>query len=116
MPKLSIIVPVFNEERHLPELLDRFMGVPLPVDREWIFVDDASTDGSLALLEAARAKHGLKVIHQERNQGKGASAPRGIPEAAGEFIMIQDADFEYDPKEIPQLLQPMLENRADVVF
>jgi glycosyltransferase involved in cell wall biosynthesis len=116
MPKLSIIVPVYNEERALPELIELFMSSPCPIEREWVFVDDRSTDGSLAVLRDFSAKHGFKVLAQERNMGKGAAVIRGIREAVGDIIMIQDADFEYDPREIPNLIQPLLDDRADVVF
>ncbi len=116
MSKLSIIVPVYNEERELPKLIELFMGVPCPIDREWIFVDDASRDQSLSILERLKDQHHFRVVRQEKNQGKGAAVIRGIKEASGDIIMVQDADFEYDPREIPLLIQPILENRADVVF
>jgi glycosyltransferase involved in cell wall biosynthesis len=116
MPKLSIIVPVYNEERELPKVIEVFMSAPCPIEREWIFVEDASTDGSFAILEQLKSKYGFRVIHQDTNRGKGAAVIRGIREATGDIIMVQDADFEYDPKEIPLLIQPILEDRADVVF
>ena len=116
MPKLSIIVPVYNEEKELPKVIEAFLAAPCPIEREWIFVDDASTDGSLAVLERMRSQYSFRVIHLERNQGKGAAVIRGIKESTGDIIMVQDADFEYDPKEIPLLIQPILEDRADVVF
>jgi glycosyltransferase involved in cell wall biosynthesis len=116
MPKLSIIVPVYNEERELPKVIEAFMAAPCPIEREWIFVEDASTDGSLAVLERLKTQYGFRVIHQNINQGKGTAVIRGIHEATGDIIMVQDADFEYDPKEIPLLIQPILEDRADVVF
>jgi glycosyltransferase involved in cell wall biosynthesis len=116
MPKLSIVVPVYNEEVQLPRLIELFMSVPLPVEREWIFIDDHSTDGSLAVLKSLSEKYHFKVLTQGKNQGKGAIVTRGIQEASGEIIMIQDADFEYDPREIPLLIQPILDNRTDVVF
>jgi glycosyltransferase involved in cell wall biosynthesis len=116
MPKLSIVVPVYNEEIQLPRLVELFMSVPLPIEKEWIFVDDHSTDGSLAVLKSLTSKYPLKVLSQDKNQGKGAAVIRGIREATGDIIMVQDADFEYDPKEIPLLIQPILDNRADVVF
>src|SRR6266446_2463640 len=116
MPKLSIIVPVYNEEKELPKVIEAFMAAPCPIEREWIFVEDASTDGSLAILEQLKSKYSFRVIHQEKNQGKGTAVIRGIQDATGDIIMVQDADFEYDPKEIPLLIQPILEDRADVVF
>jgi glycosyltransferase involved in cell wall biosynthesis len=116
VPKLSIIVPVYNEELELPRLVELFMAVRCPIDREWIFIDDHSTDQSLAYLQSLAARHHFKVIAQDKNRGKGAAVIRGIQEATGDILMVQDADFEYDPAEIPMLIQPILENRADVVF
>jgi glycosyltransferase involved in cell wall biosynthesis len=116
MSTLSIIVPVFNEEAQLPRLIELFMDAPCPVPREWIFVDDCSTDGSLAVLNSLSEKYHFRVIRQEVNLGKGAAVIRGIREATGDILMVQDADFEYDPAEIPLLIQPILDNRADVVF
>src|SRR4051812_960174 len=116
VPKLSIVVPVYNEEKELPRLVDYFMRTPCPIEREWIFVDDHSTDGSLAQLKTLAAQHRFKIIEQPVNLGKGSAVIRGIREATGEIIMVQDADFEYDPNEIPLLIQPILDRRADVVF
>jgi len=116
MPKLSIVVPVYNEEAELPRLITLFMNAPCPIEREWIFVDDHSSDGSLSVLNSLAAAHHFTVLTQEKNQGKGAGVIRGIREAMGDIIMVQDADFEYDPREIPLLLQPILDHRADVVF
>jgi glycosyltransferase involved in cell wall biosynthesis len=116
VPKLSIIVPVYNEAAELPRLVERFMSAPCPIERDWIFVDDHSTDGSLAVLQELSGKNRFRVLAQEKNRGKGAAVIRGIKEASGDIIMIQDADFEYDPADIPQLIQPILDNKADVVF
>jgi glycosyltransferase involved in cell wall biosynthesis len=116
MHKLSIVVPVYNEEQELPRLVDLFIQAPCPIPREWIFVDDHSNDKSLSILKSLASQHHFTVIAQEKNEGKGAAVIRGIQEATGDIIIIQDADFEYDPSEIPQLLQPILEDRADVVF
>ncbi len=116
MPKLSVIVPVYNEESLLPEVIKLLMEAPCPMEREWIFIDDCSSDRSLAILNDASTKYGFKVIAQPRNQGKGAAVIRGFEEATGDFIMIQDADFEYDPNDVPKLLEPLLEDRADVVY
>jgi len=116
MPRLSVVVPVYNEERHLAAVIERLMASPCPIEREWIFVDDASKDGSLQVLQAAAATYGFRVLAQQPNQGKGAAVKRGIEEATGDIVMIQDADFEYDPQDVPRLLEPILEGRADVVF
>ena len=113
---LSIVVPVFNEARHLSDVLDMLMTSPSHVEREWIFVDDCSTDGSASILRQHQPKYGYKLVEFEKNQGKGSAVIRGISEASGQLIMIQDADFEYDPRDVPSLLEPLLECRADVVF
>ena len=115
-PILSIIVPVYNEARNLEALVERFMNAPCPIGREWIFVDDGSSDGSLAILQRLQRERGFKILPQKPNQGKGASIIRGIREAAGDIIMFQDADFEYDPSDIPALLQPILDGKADAVY
>ncbi len=116
MKLLSIIVPVFNEELHLNAVIDYLMKSKCPIAREWIFVDDCSTDHSLKMLKSAQEKYHFVLIEQKLNQGKGAAIIRGIQESKGDIIMIQDADFEYDPGDIPSLLDPLLEDQADVVF
>jgi glycosyltransferase involved in cell wall biosynthesis len=116
MPVLSIIVPVYNEERLLEKVIERLFASTCPIPREWIFVDDCSTDKSLSVLESLSVTHGFQVVAQARNQGKGAAVIRGIGCATGDYIVIQDADFEYDPADIPVLLQPLLEGKADVVY
>lgn len=116
MPKLSIVVPVYNEEPHLARVIETLMASPCPIEREWIFVDDKSRDRSLAILKQLQPKHGYRLIEQSPNQGKGMAVIRGIREATGDFIMIQDADFEYDPNDVPALLQPLLDGKADVVY
>jgi glycosyltransferase involved in cell wall biosynthesis len=115
-PVLSIVVPIYNEGGHLAEVMEYLISSHCPVSREWIFVDDGSTDDSLAILGQFAGKEDIRVFEQKTNQGKGAAVIRGIKEARGELIMIQDADFEYDPEDVPSLLQPLLDNRADVVF
>jgi glycosyltransferase involved in cell wall biosynthesis len=114
--KLSIIVPVYNEERSLESVMDVLFSNPYPVECEWIFVNDASTDSSLDILKRLQSKYSFRLIEQPVNQGKGAAIRRGIDEATGDITMIQDADFEYDPREVPSLLEPLLNNRADVVY
>ncbi|MCA0376030.1 MAG: glycosyltransferase family 2 protein [Gemmatimonadetes bacterium] len=115
--KLSLVVPVYNEARHLEAVVHGLLRAPCPVEREFVFVDDASTDGSLAILERlAGLCPAMRVLQQPRNRGKGAAAIRGFREATGDIVMIQDADFEYDPLDIPSLLEPILAGKADVVY
>ena len=116
MSKLSIIVPVYNEAVLLPQVIPSLMSAPCPIEREWIFVDDHSSDDSFKILKEFSVLFGFKLVRQAENGGKGLAVIRGIQEATGDFILIQDADFEYDPKDIPSLLEPLLEDRADVVY
>lgn len=116
--KLSLIVPVYNEERQLESVIEMLMKSACPpgVEREWIFIDDCSRDESLSILKRLSTVHGFRVLEQKPNQGKGAAVIRGIREATGDLIMIQDADFEYDPSDVPALLQPFLDGKADIVY
>ena len=116
MAKLSLIIPVYNEAAHLASFMEGLIAAPCPIEREFVFVDDGSKDDSYSILEQLSKRFSIRVLRQQPNQGKGAAVRRGIREATGEFIMIQDADFEYDPSEVPALLKPLLEDRADVVY
>jgi glycosyltransferase involved in cell wall biosynthesis len=112
--RLSVVVPVYNECRTIDEILARIRAVTIP--KEIIVVDDFSTDGTreqLALMEHAAD---LKVVYHGRNQGKGAALRSGFQRATGDIVIIQDADLEYDPAQYPQLIQPIVEGHADVVF
>jgi glycosyltransferase involved in cell wall biosynthesis len=114
---LSIVVPVFNEEKTVEELVEKVLAVPLPVKKEMVIIDDCSSDGTFPILERIEKAHAeVRVFKNEKNMGKGFSVRRGFDEAAGDIIIIQDADLEYDPNEYPKLLIPILENRADVVY
>ncbi|HWF09758.1 MAG TPA: bifunctional glycosyltransferase/class I SAM-dependent methyltransferase [Bryobacteraceae bacterium] len=118
---LSILIPLYNEEEFIGELLARVIRAPLPEDleREIIVVDDCSTDGSPAIVEAiirARPDIDIRLIRQDRNRGKGAGVRRAIEAATGRFSIIQDADLEYDPREYSRILGPLLNGEADVVY
>jgi glycosyltransferase involved in cell wall biosynthesis len=118
--RLSIVIPIYNEKETVGELVRRVRAVPLP--KELILVDDGSTDGTrevLARLEAEEQPPDadpLKVFYHERNQGKGAALRTGFGHVSGDIVIVQDADLEYDPNQYPQLIQPIVEGLADVVF
>jgi glycosyltransferase involved in cell wall biosynthesis len=112
--KLSVVIPVYNEEQWIRELLRRVQAVPIP--KEILVVDDCSTDGTRAILRELEGAGGLRVFYQPVNRGKGAALREGFKHATGDVVLVQDADLEYDPAEYPRLLQPILENRADVVY
>lgn len=111
--KLSVIMPVYNEKATLLEIIDRVERVP--VEKEIIIVDDGSTDGSSEILRNLDPRRAL-VIFQEKNRGKGAAVRAGLERATGDILIIQDADLEYDPQDIPRLLKPIIDGKADVVY
>jgi len=113
--KLSVIVPVFNERNTVVEILRRMRAVDLPVDREFIVVDDGSDDGTRAVLTQL-GDSTTKVVSHPRNRGKGAAIRTGLEHVTGDLLLIQDADLEYDPDDWLLLLAPMLKGRARVVY
>ena len=119
--KLSIIIPVYNEDRSVHEILDLVRNVKLinNIEKELIIVNDASTDNTQSVLEAYLAKYsdeGIQLYSHEVNKGKGAALHTGISKATGDYLIIQDADLEYDPEEYNILLEPVVKGVADVVY
>lgn len=121
--KLSIIIPVYNEKNTVLELLNRVNNVNFPYSYEIIIVDDGSTDGTREILNSflssratVRDDKKIKIIFKSKNQGKGSALRRGFDAAKGDIIAIQDADLEYDPRDLPKLIEPILQGRADIVY
>ena len=123
---VSVVIPVYNEISTLAEILRRLTAVDFP--KELVIVDDCSRDGSREFLEQLaeqglsmlggepKNRNGLRILFQEKNQGKGAALRRGFAESTGDIVIVQDADLEYDPRDIPHVIQPILDGDADVVF
>ena len=113
--KLSIVIPVYNEKNTIEKIIGRVQNVNLELDKEILLVDDGSTDGTQEILRKLETDE-VKIFIHEKNQGKGKALQTGFSKASGDFVIIQDADLEYDPKEYPQLLAPLLDGRADAVY
>ena len=107
---LSIIIPAYNEKEFIAKVLEKVFSIPSSIEREVIVVDDGSRDGTLQILGSLKPKYNFKLISHEKNLGKGAAIKSGIREALGTHMIIQDADLEYDPREIPKLLEKMDES------
>jgi dolichol-phosphate hexosyltransferase len=113
--KLSILMPVYNEEARLPDALKQALAVDYPCEIELVVVNDGSRDGTADILNGTDDAR-LRAIHHPKNQGKGAAIKTAVAEAGGDYMVILDADLEYDPQDIPRLLEPVLDQRAEVVY
>ncbi len=114
---LSIVVPVYNEERTLRSIVHRVVATDMGIPKELVLVDDCSADASRAVMaELARENPEIRCAHHDVNRGKGAALRTGFAHATGDLVIVQDADLEYDPADIPKLIAPVRAGRADVVF
>lgn len=117
MKKLSIIIPVFNEEKTILEILKRVNNVKIAgIEKEIIVINDGSTDATESVISSALGGSNFKLFNHTKNMGKGAAVKTGIKNATGDYVIVQDADLEYDPKDINRLIAPILANKASVVY
>ena len=112
---LSVVMPVYNEARTIVAVIERVLNAPVDLAKEIIVVDDASTDGTRQLLQNMSSGE-IRLLFHDVNRGKGAAIRTGVAHATGDIVLVQDADLEYDPRDYPLLLEPILEGHADVVF
>jgi len=113
--KLTIVIPVYNEKNTIEEILRRVQAVDVGFEKELVVVDDCSQDGTREILRKVNTP-GIRIFYHEKNKGKGAALHTGFSNADGDIVIIQDADLEYDPREYPRLIEPILDGRADVVY
>ena len=111
---LSVVIPVYNEENTIARVISRVAS--LPMNTELVIVDDCSTDGTRDLLKTLEGLSSVKLVLKEENAGKGAALRTGFEHASGDFVVVQDADLEYDPRDIPRLIQPLIKGDADIVY
>ncbi len=116
--KLSVIIPVYNEEKTVREAVERVREVEIPgVEKEIIIVDDGSRDRTPEILKELKKEYpDIQLVFKERNEGKGSAVREGIKRVTGDLVIVQDADLEYDPRDYPLLMKPILEGKADVVY
>ena len=115
-PLISIVVPVYNEARTVADVIQRLIAIDLPAPREILVVNDGSTDGTREVLDQIVERPELRIIHAERNGGKGSAIRIGFARATGSIVAIQDADLELDPAQIAELVTPILDGRSRVVY
>jgi dolichol-phosphate mannosyltransferase len=115
-PLISIVVPVYNEARTVAAVIERLIAIDLPARREILVVNDGSTDGTREVLDQVARRPELRIIHAEKNGGKGSAIRIGFAQATGTIVAIQDADLELDPAQLAGLVQPILDGRTRVVY
>jgi len=115
-PLISIVVPVYNEARTVADVIQRLIAIDLPAPREILVVNDGSTDGTREVLDKVTQRPELRIIHAEKNGGKGSAIRIGFAQATGTIVAIQDADLELDPAQLAELTQPILDGRSRVVY
>jgi glycosyltransferase involved in cell wall biosynthesis len=115
-PLISIVVPVYNEARTVADVIERLVAIDLPAPREILVVNDGSTDGTREVLDRITERPELRIIHAEKNGGKGSAIRIGFARATGTIVAIQDADLELDPAQLAELTQPILDGRSRVVY
>jgi len=114
--RISIIMPAYNEAATIAEMIGRVQTVDVGCEKEMIIVDDASVDGTKDVLNGFTERGNVRVVFHEKNQGKGAAIRTGLAHATGDIVVIQDADLEYDPQDLPRLIAPIVNGKADVVY